>query len=30
VILLCGAMENIFKTPLTALFARLGGKKGST
>lgn len=28
VILLCGAMENVFKTPLTALFARFGGKKG--
>jgi simple sugar transport system permease protein len=28
VILFCGAMENVFKTPLTALFARFGGKKG--
>jgi ABC-type uncharacterized transport system permease subunit len=28
VILLCGAMENIFKAPLTALFALFGGKKG--
>jgi len=28
VILLCGAMENVFKTPLTVLFARFGGRKG--
>ncbi|MBC7366028.1 MAG: ABC transporter permease [Undibacterium sp.] len=27
VILLCGAMENVFKTPLTALFARFSGAK---
>ncbi len=28
VILLCGAMENVFKTPVTALFGRFAGKKG--
>lgn len=28
VILLCGAMENVFKTPLTAVFARFSEKKG--
>jgi simple sugar transport system permease protein len=28
VILLCGAMENVFKTPLAALFAKFGAKSG--
>jgi ABC-type uncharacterized transport system permease subunit len=28
VILFCGALENVFKAPLTSLFARFGGKKG--
>ncbi len=28
VILLCGAMENVFKTPLAALFAKFGAKPG--
>ena len=28
VILLCGAMENVFKAPLAALFAKFGAKSG--
>ncbi len=28
VILFCGALENVFKAPLTTLFARFSGKKG--
>ncbi len=28
VILLCGAMENVFKTPLAAIFARFGAMRG--
>jgi simple sugar transport system permease protein len=28
VILLCGAMENVFKAPLAALFAKFGAKPG--
>jgi simple sugar transport system permease protein len=28
VILLCGAMENVFRAPLTALFARVRSGKG--
>ena len=29
VILFCGALENVFRVPLAALFARLGGKGGA-
>jgi simple sugar transport system permease protein len=28
VILLCGAMENVFKVPLAAVFAKFGAKQG--
>jgi simple sugar transport system permease protein len=28
VILLCGAMENVFKAPLAALLAKFGAKPG--